>query len=168
MRKLYILEGPDGVGKTTLANQIHEVWKDEGYISTVVHASAAGNLLQMYSDAERAWTEGYDVVIMDRSPYSELVYGPLLRNQVIGSGQDWARWRAFAERADKFLLMDYPDNLVRRAFTRGEEFVSASQLRQVYLAYCAIDLHSEGFTTWTPQRYPELLNQVQHQAVLGV
>lgn len=168
MRKLYILEGPDGVGKTTLAHQIHETWKDEGYISTVVHASAADNLQDMYSPAERAWADGYDVVVMDRSPYSELVYGPLLRHQVIGTGQDWAKWRAFASQAEKFLLMDYPGNLIKRAFSRGEDFITEEQLRHVYYAYCAVDFPSEGFTAWTPGNFPELLDSIQHQAVYGI
>lgn len=161
--KLYILEGPDGVGKTTLANDIHEIWKDEGFLSTVVHAGPAGSIFEMYRPAYEAQMSGYDVIIMDRSPYSELVYGPLLRNKVIGKARDWIEWRMYAALAEKLLLMDYPGALVHRAHTRGEE-LSERQIRQAYLAYCAVDFYSEGFTTYTPKDFPALLRDIEDEA----
>lgn len=161
--KLYILEGPDGVGKTTLANDIHEIWKEEGFLSTVVHAGPAETIFEMYRPAYEAQMSGYDVVIMDRSPYSELVYGPLLRNKVIGKARDWIEWRMYAALAEKLLLMDYPTNLVTRAKARGEE-LSEQQIRQAYLAYCAVDFYSEGFTTYTPKAFPAYLSDVEDEA----
>lgn len=78
MNKIWILEGPDGVGKTTLANEIadqtkghvlhcsyDQSWNMQDYFSTIMNTA---ELLAVYQD-----------VIIDRWAPSEWVYGNVFR-----------------------------------------------------------------------------------------
>lgn len=78
---IYIIDGPDGAGKSTLAQKIREASPG----SKILHFGApttqleAENYWQVYLKAiEEA---GDQTVIFDRSWYSDLVYGPVIRGQ---------------------------------------------------------------------------------------
>ena len=79
----YIVEGPDGAGKTTLVNQL--VAAHPG--AKVLHFGKpttdeeAFNYWQVYLRAikENANTP---VAIFDRSWYTDIVYGPIIRNRI--------------------------------------------------------------------------------------
>lgn len=76
---IYIIEGPDGAGKTTLAEQIKEA--NPG--SKILHFGAPATL----EEAENYWmvylavlkAHAGETVILDRSWYSDMVYGPIMR-----------------------------------------------------------------------------------------
>lgn len=79
---IYIIEGPDGAGKTTLAKQIKEASPG----SQILHFGAP----ETDEDAERYWQIYFqalkehagETIILDRSWYSDMVYGPIMRNRL--------------------------------------------------------------------------------------
>lgn len=79
---IYIIEGPDGAGKTTLVEQI----KKSHMNAKVLHFGApqtpeeADNYYKVYVEAINAKRDD-EVLIFDRSWYSDMVYGPVMRNR---------------------------------------------------------------------------------------
>lgn len=79
---IYIIEGPDGAGKTTLVEQI----KKSHMNAKVLHFGApqtpeeADNYYKIYAEAINAKCDD-EVLIFDRSWYSDMVYGPVMRNR---------------------------------------------------------------------------------------
>ena len=79
---IYIIEGPDGAGKTTLVEQI----KKSHMNAKVLHFGApqtpeeADNYYKVYAEAINAMRDD-EVLIFDRSWYSDMVYGPVMRNR---------------------------------------------------------------------------------------
>lgn len=79
---IYIVEGPDGAGKSTLAQQI----KAASPGSEILHFGAPKNSVE----ADNYWKDymyGIEkaadgrTIIFDRSWYSDRVYGPVMRNR---------------------------------------------------------------------------------------
>ena len=79
---IYIIEGPDGAGKTTLVEQI----KKSHMNAKVLHFGApqtpeeADNYYKVYAEATNTMRDD-EVLIFDRSWYSDMVYGPVMRNR---------------------------------------------------------------------------------------
>lgn len=76
---LIILEGPDGAGKSTLANQLKDVLRAE----VIAHGPYLGeaNIFHRYLDPMgKMYGNRSRSYIFDRSWLSEQVYGPLMRN----------------------------------------------------------------------------------------
>lgn len=79
---IYIIEGPDGAGKTTLVEQI----KKSHMNAKVLHFGApqtpeeADNYYKVYAEAINAKRDD-EVLVFDRSWYSDMVYGPVMRNR---------------------------------------------------------------------------------------
>ena len=79
---IYIIEGPDGAGKTTLVEQIRKSHMN----AKVLHFGApqtpeeADNYYKVYAEAINAKRDD-EVLIFDRSWYSDMVYGPVMRNR---------------------------------------------------------------------------------------
>ena len=79
---IYIIEGRDGAGKTTLVEQIRKA----NYNAAVKHFGApqtleeADNYYKVYAEAINAKRDD-EVLIFDRSWYSDMVYGPVMRNR---------------------------------------------------------------------------------------
>ena len=75
---IILLEGPDGSGKTTLANKIKQ---QTGYV--LLHRSypktkeEKAKMKQEYLEAIKSRKN----IIIDRCWYSEMVYGPIMRGE---------------------------------------------------------------------------------------
>lgn len=117
-----IIEGPDGSGKTTLANMLST---QTGY--PIIHN------VQPKTPEEKAemWRSYIELIksgrnlILDRAWYSEMVYGPIMRG---ASALDYPLMyeleRAVAKRGGMVIYCrDNPEVLWRRATKRGEDFV---------------------------------------------
>lgn len=78
--QVILIEGPDFSGKSTLANDLMQKYRNHVYIHCAVtpniyalHTTAITNALELSKDF---------TVIIDRLHYSELVYAPIFRNGV--------------------------------------------------------------------------------------
>ena len=120
---ILIIEGPDGSGKTTLANQLS---KQTGY--PVIHRVQPKN----DEDKQRMLDEYMDILqsgknaIFDRSWYSEMVYGPIMRDtSVITYPHMYTLETLLAKRGGMIIYCtDKPETLWRRATRRGEDYIT--------------------------------------------
>ena len=78
---IYIIEGPDGAGKTTLVEKLQKVHAGAKvmHFGTPATPEEAKNYWRTYLRALKENTS--DVVIFDRSWYSDMVYGPVMRGK---------------------------------------------------------------------------------------
>lgn len=117
-----IIEGPDGSGKTTLANKIA---KQTGYI--LLHRTQPKseeekkNMMTEYLQVIKAGKN----VVMDRCWYSEMVYGPVMRdNSVISYPEMYELEKLLCRKGGLIIYCtDKPDVLWRRCQERGEEYI---------------------------------------------
>lgn len=79
---IYIIDGPDGAGKTTLAQQIKAAspGSEIMHFGTPATPEEAANYWQVYLAAIEKAADGH-TIIFDRSWYSDLVYGPVMRGK---------------------------------------------------------------------------------------
>lgn len=120
---IFILEGPDGSGKSTLAKKLSE---QTGY--SVVHMSAPTTeqeKAEMYNMYRQAVLESFDV-IFDRSWYSEMVYGPVMRGASCISFEDMYQLELLLCHKGALIIhcTDRLDTLWERCKTRGEDYVT--------------------------------------------
>lgn len=79
---IYIIDGPDGAGKSTLAENILAASQCAvlKHFGTPKTPEEADNYWQIYLEAVESAADGH-TVIFDRSWYSDLVYGPIMRGK---------------------------------------------------------------------------------------
>lgn len=132
---IIILEGPDGSGKTTLANTLS---KQTGYF--VLHRSQP----KTEEDKARMMDEYMQVIkagkncIMDRSWYSEMVYGPVMRDaSVINYPQMYALEKQLARVGGLVIYCTGSlQTLWKRCLARGEDYiVDKDTYTKIYLGY---------------------------------
>lgn len=120
---IIIIEGPDGAGKSTLANKI----KDQtGYM--IMHRSQP----KTEEDKKRMMDEYVQVIkagkncIFDRCWYSEMVYGPVMRDaSVISYPQMYELERLLAKNGALIIHCTAPEQtLWRRCLRRGEDYIT--------------------------------------------
>jgi thymidylate kinase len=141
---IIILEGPDGSGKSTLAEKLH---KQTGY--QVLHRTQP----KTDEDKKRMMDEYVQVlkagknIIMDRAWYSELVYGPVMRDtSVIDFTQMYALERLAAKNGAIIVHCTAPEaTLWKRCLSRGEDYIKN---REVFHAIC--------------KRFNTLMHEVPH------
>lgn len=133
-----IIEGPDGAGKTMLANKLRD---QTGYM--LLHRS------QPKTEEEKAkmMDEYLQVIksgkncIFDRAWYSEMVYGPVMRDaSVIDYPQMYALEKSLAKCGAIVIHCTAPANtLWKRCTTRGEDYiVDAVTFKKIYDGYQAL------------------------------
>ena len=132
---ILILEGPDGSGKSTLAAKLSE---QTGY--PVVHRSAPkseeekAKMMQMY---RQAIEESKDI-IFDRCWYSEMVYGPIMRDESCLSYEEM--YKLELELCKCGALLIYCTGPVRKLWNRcqkrGETYIkSFEEFSSIYDGY---------------------------------
>ena len=120
---IIIIEGADGSGKTTLANLLS---KQTGY--PVVHRSQPKTeeekqqMRQMYVDTINTGRN----MIFDRCWYSEMAYGPVMRDtSVISYPEMYLLEEKLAKHGAIIIYCtDDPKTLWRRATKRGEDYIT--------------------------------------------
>lgn len=147
---IIIIEGPDGSGKTTLAENLS---KQTGY--PVVHRSqpkSEEEKRQMYQSYVDIIDTGKNV-IFDRCWYSEMVYGPVMRDaSVITYPAMYAIEQKLAKHGALIIYCtDKPKTLWRRATSRGEDYI---------LDYDTFELICTGFDIL--MRVPHLVPVVKY------
>lgn len=143
-----ILEGPDGAGKTTLANHIKQAWPE-----TIYHHHGpdkhllSAELAAKYMVSLRPALRGADLVL-DRSWLSEPIYASVYRGTASRITQEQRRMlERAALQAGMVVVRCLPseEQCVKTFLSGREEMLdSTEQLRAVYQAYAA------GLDTWLP------------------
>ena len=132
---ILIIEGIDGAGKTMLANRLQE---QTGY--TLLHRSQP----KTEEDKRRMMDEYLQVLktgkncIMDRAWYSEMVYGPVMRDaSVINYPQMYELEKQLAKAGGLIIYCTGPLNtLWKRCISRGEDYVvDTNAYRDIYNGY---------------------------------
>ena len=117
-----IIEGNEGSGKTTLANQFAKMLGVE-----VKHRSKPENedeRQDMYRDYLEDITT-LEHAVWDRCFYSEMVYGPIMRDQSYIGNQQMIEFEQLLESKGAFVVYCRPDPHIafKRAQNRGEEYI---------------------------------------------
>jgi len=121
-----ILEGPDGGGKTTLANKLSIM---TGY--KIAHFSYP----RTQDDIDRMYTMYVDAlksagnVIFDRCWYSDMVYGPVMRDGATITYPQMFELERLAARRGAIVVYctDSKTALWQRAMRRGEDYVTSKE-----------------------------------------
>jgi len=150
---IIILEGPDGSGKTTLAEKLRAVVSESpgNMMHSVAHGPYAGldaeQLCKLYFRSMSPALTFDDSLIMDRSWLSEPIYADAYRNGI--SRVDMPRRRMLERTAlsrGAVVILCQPDfEVCEQAFMsrKAEEYLdNVDQLRQVYNDYETLDLQT--------------------------
>lgn len=119
---IFIIEGPDGSGKTTLAEKLS---KQTGF--PVIHRSQPkteeekANMMKGYMETIKSGKNA----IFDRCWYSEMAYGPIMRDaSVISYPEMYELEKLLAKKGALIIYCtDKPEVLWYRATKRGEDYI---------------------------------------------
>jgi thymidylate kinase len=133
-----IIEGVDGSGKSTFADRVAEKLINETDANVIrAHKGVPENdsMLVEYFDPLKALGRN-DVLVADRWHVGEMIYGPLYRGQskmkpIIGS------FESFLDEieAQRIIMTTSLEQIVYRLKTRGEDYLQANHVRQVWEFY---------------------------------
>ena len=138
--KILVLEGPDGAGKTTLANQL--VAQDP--LRKVVHNGPPKpneNLFETYTNQILAASRGSIPVIFDRLHFGELVYGQVIRKKSLIGYEGISALTRLIRAAGGDLVLCLPpyvlakDNWKKRAAKNVEYVLKDQDYHRIYTAY---------------------------------
>lgn len=121
---IIIIEGPDGSGKSTLANRLS---KQTGF--PVIHRNKPENeeekarMLNMYEEA----IVSNKNVIFDRCWYSEMAYGPVMRDASVISYPEMYHLEVLLAKHGGGLIIHCtgdPETLWKQCKKRGESYIT--------------------------------------------
>lgn len=146
---IIIIEGPDGAGKTTLANQLSRQTKYD-----IVHRS------QPKTDDEKkhmmseyvAAIKSSKNTILDRCWYSEMVYGPIMRDASVISYPEMYKLEKLLAKAGAIVIYATAPKaaLWQRCQKRGEDYITS------HATFCQICDAYEQLMTDVPHYIPVL------------
>lgn len=136
---IYILEGPDGGGKTTLAERLSSMTRvNIAHFSYPKDNDEVAKMFVMYQD----FIKSSGNIIIDRCWYSDMCYGPIMRDgATITYPQMYQLERLAANKGAMIIYCtDTKAALWSRATERGEEYMTS---RDKFNAVC--DAYEELF-----------------------
>lgn len=136
---IYIFEGPDGAGKSTQANALSKITgMPVMHFSNPKSEEEKKQMFEMYK--QKLLLE--DNVIFDRSWYSDMVYGPVLRGGSTITVEQCKELEAIVKsKGGKVIYMTNTlPVLIERAFGRGEDLVKEEQFANIAFRYDALFL----------------------------
>lgn len=134
---IIILEGVDGAGKSTLAKQMSEEYNMPiHHFSYPKTEEEKANMFQMYADAIHEYGNG----IFDRCWYSEMVYGPMLREKSCISWEQMIELEKLLASNGGGLLVHCTapfETIWNRFETRGDDYIKQDRatLQQLHARY---------------------------------
>lgn len=125
---IIIVEGPDGAGKTTLIDKLLKSSCGAVYHHFGAPASAeeAANYYQVYADTIKACTPDA-LHVFDRSWYSDMVYGPVMRGkcEMTQTHADMLAAMCIAHGGAMIIYCTAPvSTLWQRCKARGETYIT--------------------------------------------
>jgi thymidylate kinase len=149
---IYILEGPDGSGKTTYANSLSKMtkYKVKHFSYPVNDAANDTAMFNEYADILKHSNN----IIIDRCWYSEMCYGPALRGITQITYPQMYELESIAASKGALIVYctDSKANLWSRATARGEEYITD---KEVFSTIC--DAYEELF------RIPHIIPVVRYK-----
>lgn len=121
---LIVIEGPDGAGKTTLAEQISRQTRYP--IQHMDRPRTEEDRVKMY-DVYMKLAKSKKNVILDRSWYSEIVYGTTVRKETHISFIDMYKLEEAVSKNGGGMIIYCTgpiEELWKRATTRGEDYIT--------------------------------------------
>lgn len=140
MATYYIVEGPDGAGKTTLVEKLLAVHPDASlaHFGKPATDEEAFNYWKVYMQYIKDH-EKDRVVILDRGWYSDMVYGPVMRDREEMTIDNMELLEMAVKACGGGVIIyctGRPDILWRRCKTRGEDYIhTTEQLRRLHDKY---------------------------------
>lgn len=149
-----ILEGPDGAGKSTLAEQIYHKLKISsdylGHERKILHCGppperTRRGVLEQYVLSIEDYDAASTDVVADRWHFGEATYAPILRPEtntdgygLLGkAGWRWTELFLLSRGAVTLNVLAPLDMLKSRLLARGDDLISVDQLEQIVALYDA-------------------------------
>lgn len=150
----FILEGPDGAGKTTLAETLK---------GTTWHHSYYPELRTMFIESVKSIVSGS--LCVDRMYYSELVYAPIYHKVQQRYGNMTRMLDRVIMGYDRTVVMCLPSyEVCHKAWSSGrEEMVSdEAEFKKIYDAYAALKINTPHvYYDWTKETIDDLVMKVE-------
>lgn len=141
-KKLVILEGPDGAGKTTLAAKlVAGMIGDPHYEHCGPYRDMSDGLPRLYVEAMAPALLGLSSVVLDRSWLSEGIYGPIYRGGSRLQPYAVSMLERIAARCETIVVLCLPPletclEAWRTRASSGDEYVKAeSTMKLIHAAY---------------------------------
>ena len=130
MAKYIIVEGPDGAGKTTYIKQLMEQFPRAvyGHFDAPATDQEAFNYWRVYAEFIKT-NRNADVVILDRSWYSDMVYAPIFRGREEMTPENMETLELLVKACGGGFIIyctAAPRILWKRCQQRGEDYVTSS------------------------------------------
>lgn len=154
-----LLEGPDGVGKTTLANILKEMFQSE-----YIHFEYESDDLKYKAQVENTfqYLQQKDNIIIDRFIPSEMIYGEIFRgNSRFWEDQDWLDLMFLSFDYIVFCLpygkQDYMSQFKKMQSEREEYVKDISSIDKIYNAYQDLYIKFKAEELKSPENMPKIM-----------
>jgi hypothetical protein len=156
-KRLYIVEGPDGAGKTQLAQTIAGLGGAH-YVHLGPFPRVERGLARLYVEAMLPAVLGFSDVVMDRSWLSERPYGDAFRNGTDRIGPTQRSLERLAWRCQTVVIRCLPPwERVHENFGQRPELLNnVNELREVYDAYANLQTSLPMITVDPFDKTPDL------------
>ena len=168
MNKIYVIEGQDRCGKSSLSDQLRSQIKNSKIL--MIHSGKPPRSVdpeqwtrEYYSALSDAivasHVQGYDV-ILDRSWIGETVYGPIYRDVHIPLDQLEDKLTRYERFMDVVLVLmtDAPSNLISRSdgLSLSDDLVKLGAERELFLsAFNSSSIHTKLLIDWSTQDFSQ-------------
>lgn len=139
---MLIIEGIDGVGKTTLVEYL------QGYGMKKYHFDYDSKNMDLFTKYMRVLLEDNNKLVLDRSFISEMVYGPVIRNKCKLSLEDYTKLLiAYKNFGTKIIYLTAPKDVLlkRRNDEKSDYEVIANYYEELNKKYDDIMEYSSNF-----------------------
>lgn len=155
MKRLFIIEGPDGAGKTTLARQLCRDFKADYH-----HEGPPPRGVSLLHHYGSQLASAYKPTVFDRFHVGELVYGPILRGQSGLSNQDMVLMQRLVNGRGATVIICLPPLEVTVQNLHKKELLDQMQLKLAYDHWTRLTAPGHPFVTYDYTTQEKLLPRI--------